>query len=59
MKNDKVTAERFRKILVDTFWDGQAQLGIDYVDWHSDSGDCGVTLMTTLGDYDITIVKKA
>ena len=32
MKNDNVTAEKFRKILIDAFWDGNAILGKNYVD---------------------------
>lgn len=59
MKNDKITAERFRRTLVETFFDGDAILGENYVDWHTEDGKCGVTLMSTLGDYDIIIVKKA
>ena len=59
MKNDKITAERFRRTLVETFFDGDAILGENYVDWHTEDGKCGVTLMSTLGDYDINIVKKA
>ena len=59
MKNDKVTAEMFRKFLIDAFWDGNAILGKNYADWHTDTGDCGVTLMSTLGDYDIVITKRA
>ena len=59
MKNDNVTAEKFRKTLIDTFWDGNAILGENYVDWHTKNGKCGLTLMTTLGDYDIIITKKA
>ena len=59
MKNDNVTTERFRKILVDAFWDGNAILGKNYVDWHTKNGECGLTLMTTMGDYDIVITKKA
>ena len=59
MKNDKVSAERFRKVLIDTFFDGNAILGENYVDWHAENGDCGLTLMTTLGDYDIIITKRA
>lgn len=59
MKNDNVTTERFRKILIDAFWDGNAILGKNYVDWHTKNGECGLTLMTTMGDYDIVITKKA
>ena len=59
MKNDKITAEMFRKTLVDTFWDGNAMLGEIYIDWHTEDGKCGVTLMSTLGDYDIVITKRA
>ena len=59
MKNDNVTTERFRKILVHAFWDGNAILGKNYVDWHTKNGECGLTLMTTMGDYDIVITKKA
>lgn len=59
MKNDKVSAERFRKVLIDTFFDGNAILGENYVDWHTENGDCGLTLMSTLGDYDIIITKRA
>lgn len=58
MENDNVTAEMFRKILVDAFWDGNAILGKNYVDWHRGE-ECGLTLMTTMGDYDIVITKKA
>lgn len=59
MKNDKVTAEMFRKFLVETFYDDNGILGENYVDWHTKDGKCGLTLMTTLGDYDIIITKKA
>ena len=59
MKNDNVTAERFRKILIDAFWDGNAILGKNYVDWHTKNGEWGLTLTTTMGDYDIVITKKA
>ena len=59
MKNDNVTTERFRKILIDAFWDGNAILGKNYVDWHTKNGECGLTLMTAMGDYDIVITKKA
>ena len=59
MKNDNVTAEMFRKILIDAFWDGNKILGKNYVDWHTKNGECGLTLMTTMGDYDIVITKKA
>ena len=59
MKNDKIAAEMFRKTLVDTFWDGNAILGENYIDWHTEDGKCGVTLMSTLGDYDIVITKRA
>ena len=59
MKNDNVTAEMFRKTLIDTFWDGNAILGKNYVDWHTKNGECGLTLMTTMGDYDIVITKRA
>ena len=59
MKNAKFTAEKFRKTLIDTFWDGNAILGENYVDWHTKDGKCGLTLMSTLGDYDIVITKRA
>ena len=59
MKNDKFTAEMFRKTLIDAFWDGNAILGKNYVDWHTKDGKCGLTLMTTIGDYDIVVTKKA
>ena len=59
MKNDKITAEMFRKTLIDTFWDGNAILGENYIDWHTENGDCGLTLMSILGDYDIVITKQA
>ena len=58
MKNDKISAEMFRKVLVDTFWDGNAILGENYIDWHTEDGKCGVTLMCTLGDYDIVITQR-
>lgn len=58
MKNDKISAERFRKVLIDTFFDGNAILGENYVDWHTEDEKCGVTLMCTLGDYDIVITKR-
>ena len=59
MKNDKFTAEMFRKNVIDTFWDGNAILGEDYVDWYTEDRKCGLTLMTTIGDYDIVVTKKA
>lgn len=59
MKNDNVTTEKFRKILNDAFWDENGILGENYVDWHTKNGERGLTLMTTMGDYDIVITKKA
>lgn len=59
MKNNNITVEDFRKFLVDTVWDGNEVLGKNYIDWHTEDGKCGLTLMTTLGDYDIVITKKA
>ena len=59
MKNDNVTAEMFRKFLIETFYDDNGILGENYVDWHTKNGECGLTLMTTMGDYDIVITKKA
>lgn len=58
MKNDNITAEMFRKFLVEAFYDN-ATLGKNYVDWHTEDGKCGLTLMSTMGDYDIVITKKA
>lgn len=58
MKNDNITAEMFRKFLVEAFYDN-AILGKNYVDWHTEDGKCGLTLMNTMGDYDIVITKKA
>ena len=58
MKNDNVTAEMFRKFLVEAFYNN-AILGKNYVDWHIEDGKCGLTLMSTMGDYDIVITKKA
>lgn len=57
MKNDNVTAEMFRKFLVEAFYD-KAILGKNYVDWHTEDGKCGLTLMSTMGDYNIVITKK-
>ena len=48
MKNDNVTAEMFRKILVDAFWDGNAILGKNYVDWHTKNGENRLTLINTI-----------
>ena len=47
------------KLLLIFFWDGNAILGKNYVDWHTKNGGCGLTLMTIMGDYDIVITKKA
>ena len=58
MKNDNITAEMFRKFLVEAFYDN-AILRKNYVDWHTEDGKCGLTLMSTMGDYDIVITKKA
>lgn len=58
MKNDNITAEMFRKFLVEAFYDN-AILGKNYVDWHTEDGKSGLTLMSTMGDYDIVITKKA
>ena len=59
MKNNYITAEMFRKFLIETFYDGNGILGENYIDWHTKNGKCGLTLMTTMGDYDIVITKKA
>lgn len=58
MKNDNITAEMFRKFLIEAFYDN-AILGKNYVDWHTEDGKCGLTLMSTMGNYDIVITKKA
>lgn len=59
MKNDKITAELFREILINTFVGYDAIPGKDYTDWHTEDGKCGVTFMTNFGDYNIVITKKA
>ena len=59
MKNNNITVEDFRNFLIDTFWDGNEVLGKNYIDWHTEDGKCGLTLITALGDYDIVITKRA
>ena len=53
------SAEEIRKQIVESFWNNPI-LGKHYVDWHTEDGECGVTLMfkSTNEEFDIIIRKK-
>lgn len=53
------TAEGIRKWIVATFFN-KPILGKNYIDWHTTSGECGLTLIfsDTNEQFDIIIKKK-
>ena len=53
------TAEDIRKNIAEAFFNNPI-LGKHYVDWHTENGECGLTLIfkSTNEEFDITIRKK-
>jgi len=36
----------------------ERELGLTYVDWHTEDGKCGLTLITEKGKFDLIITKQ-
>ena len=53
------TAEDMRKQMVEALFDSP-KLGENYIDWHIEDGECGLTLMfkNANEEFEIIIIKK-
>ena len=53
------TAEDIRKDIVEAFFNNP-KLGENYIDWHTENGECGLTLMfkNANEEFDIIIRRK-
>lgn len=49
------TAENIRKEIIEKFFGTDAKLGTDYIDWHGENGECGLTIKTKDGSFDMII----
>lgn len=58
MANPNYTAEDLRKHLILSYWEDKAELGKNYIDWHTEDGKCGLTLFAMGGTFDIIIEKR-
>lgn len=52
------TAENIRRDIIKKFFGEDAKLGINYVDWHGENGECGLTINIDGEAFDIMISKK-
>ena len=52
------TTENIRKDIIEKFFGTDAKLGVDYIDWHGENGECGLTINIDGGVFDITINKN-
>lgn len=52
-----MTEEKIRKLIVEAFFN-KPILGKHYVDWHTEDGECGLTLMLRDKKFDIVIREK-
>ena len=52
------TAEDMRCVIVEALFNNP-ELGKHYIDWHTEDGECGVTIMyPNQGEYFDIIIKK-
>lgn len=49
------TAEKFREDIIKKICGENAELGVDYIDWHNENGECGLTIKTKEGSFDMII----
>lgn len=52
-----ITAEKIREWIVKAIWNNPI-LGKHYIDWHTEDGECGLTLMFPNTEFEIIIRQK-
>lgn len=52
------TAENIRREIIKKFFGADARLGTDYIDWHGENGECGLTINIDGEAFGIVISKK-
>ncbi len=52
-----LTAEKIRKWIVYAILDNP-KVGVNYVDWHTETGECGLTIYPCGQEFEIIIKKK-
>ena len=58
MENIKCeTAEYIRKLIPEAIWN-KPELGKHYIDWHTEDGKCGLTLIFRNKKFDVIIIPK-
>lgn len=53
----KMTAEDIRKWFINKFLINPV-LGVNYVDWHTENGECGLTIIFPSKQFDIIIKER-
>lgn len=52
-----ITEEKVREWIINALF-AEPKLGVNYVDWHTESCECGVTVYPCGEEFDIIIKKK-
>ena len=52
-----ITAEKVREWIVNGLF-MEPRLGVNYVDWHTETGECGVTIYPCGEEFEIIIKKN-
>ena len=52
-----LTCEKIREWIVNGSWNNP-ELGVNYVDWHTEKGECGLTIYPCDEEFEIIIKKK-
>lgn len=52
-----ITAEKIREWIIYAIWNNP-KLGVNYVDWHTETGECGLTIYPCGEEFEIIIKKK-
>lgn len=52
-----MTAEKIRNWIINKFF-VTPSLGENYVDWHTEDGKCGLTIMWSGKKFDVTIQER-
>ena len=52
-----LTCEKIREWIVNGIWNNP-KLGVNYIDWHTENGECGLTIYPCDEEFEIIIKKK-
>ena len=52
-----LTCEKIREWIVNGIW-SNPKLGVNYIDWHTENDECGLTIYPGGEEFEIIIKKK-